>query len=207
GLAGDGDVGDGVAEGQDGVDVVLRDVALGYAGADAAAVRDGDDVLLGHGQGAVLGDLPEEGVGDEVAEVGLFGAVAGVALAVEVGLGLGEDCAVLGVYLGLDGGGAVGHGLHGALVLAEVDAGGGDAVLGDGDDADVGGGGAGGGEQGVADLAGAVGGGLDLVKGAVAVAVYEDVDAADLAEQVDGAVGRALFVDAQVAQADDVVAA
>ena len=39
------------------------------------------------------------------------------------------------------------------------------------------------------------------------MAVYEDVDAADLAEQVDGAVGRALVVDAQVAQADDVVAA
>ena len=158
-------------------------------------------------QVGLSGGVPEDGVGDQVAEVGLLGAVAGVALAVQVHLGGGEHGAVLGLDLSLDLGGALGDGGVGALVGGEVNRGDGDGAVLDGDDAGGGGGGAGGGHQGVAHLAGAAGGGLHVVKGAVAVAVDEHIDAGDLGEQVDGAVGGALIVDAQVAQADDVIAA
>ena len=101
---------DGVAEGQNGVDVLLGDVALGNGCADAAAVGDGNDVLFGNGDAVkVFLDLPHHGIGDEVAEVGLAVAVAVYAVfvngpcAVEVNLALCEHNAVLGIDLVDDG--------------------------------------------------------------------------------------------------------
>ena len=66
--------------------------------------------------------------------------------------------------------------------------------------------GAGGDEQRVADLvAGGNGGYLGV--GVLGVAVDEHVDAGDLGENVNGAVARGLVADAEVAEADDVIAA
>ena len=96
--AGHIDDGDGVAEGQDGEDVVLRYVALLNGSTDAAAVGDGNDVVrvnLGDGAGILLGQAPDHCVGDEVAVVGLLGAVARLLGAVQIDLGGGELLTVL----------------------------------------------------------------------------------------------------------------
>ena len=192
----------GVAEGQDGVDVFLGQAAHGQRGPDAAAVADGGVNFLAQGPG-----LPEHGVGDEVAQIGLAGADLGF-FTVELHFALGEDRAVIGVDLLLDApddGGGIGV-LGSERVQRHV--GGGDgAVGGDVHHADVGQLGPGGGQVGIADFTGAVGGGLDLVQGGVGVAVNEHVDTGHSVQHVDGAVAGGLGVNAQVPQADDVVTA
>ena len=192
----------GVAEGQDGVDVFLGQAAHGQRGPDAAAVVHGRVNFLAQGPG-----LPEHGVGDEIAQIGLAGADLGF-FTVELHFALGEDRAVIGVDLLLDalddsGGVSV---LGGQRIERHV--GGGDgAVGGDVHHADVGQLGPGGGQVGIADFTGAVGGGLDLVQGGVGVAVNEHVDAGHGVQHVDGPVAGGLGVNAQVPQADDVVTA
>ena len=134
----------GVAKGQDGVDVFLGQAAHGQRGPDAAAVADGGVDFLAQGPG-----LPEHGVGDEVAQIGLAGADLGF-FTVELHFALGEDRAVIGVDLLLDaldddGGVSV---LGSERVQRHV--GGGDgAVGGDVHHADVGQLGPGGGQVGI----------------------------------------------------------
>lgn len=81
---------------------------------DAAAVGDGHHVLGGHGELSVLADGPQHGVGDQVAQVGLLGAVAGLLGAVELHVGSGKNLAVLGVDVADD---LVGGSLHGGVLL------------------------------------------------------------------------------------------
>ena len=102
----------GVAEGEDGVDVLLGDIPGLDGGADAAAVVDGHVHLFAQGVG-----LPQHGVGDQVAQVGLAGADLGL-FPVQVHLGFGEDGAVVVVDFLLDGlspGGYVGVGGEGLV--------------------------------------------------------------------------------------------
>ena len=90
---------DGVAEGQDGEDIVLGHVAGLDRSADAAAVGDGHDVVridLGDGAGILLGEAPDHRVGDKVAVIGFLGAVARRLCAVQLDLGGGEFHAVFG---------------------------------------------------------------------------------------------------------------
>ena len=196
---GAGDVyhGHGVAEGQHGVHVQLGDVALVDGSADAAAVGDGHHVLGGNGELSVLADGPQHGVGDQVAQVGLLGAVAGLLGAVELHVGSGKDLAVLGVDVADD---LVGGSLHGGVLLGEggqvdeavaLDALGG-VVNDDG-----------------AHIGKARAGGLDHVvvlaggHHRVGVAVDEQVDALDVLHHIIGAVGLGGVVHAEVAQGDD----
>ena len=195
--AGDVHHGHGVAEGQHGVHVQLGDVALVDGSADAAAVGDGHHVLGGNGELSVLADGPQHGVGDQVAQVGLLGAVAGILGAVELHVGSGKNLAVLGVDVADD---LVGGSLHGGVLLGEggqvdeavaLDALGG-VVNDDG-----------------AHIGKARAGGLDhavVLAGGhhrVGVAVDEQVDALDVLHHIIGAVGLGGVVHAQVAQGDD----
>ena len=114
---------DGVAEGQNGVDILLGDIARIYCRADAAAVCYCNDVLVVNGHAAGLLYCPYHGIGDEVAEVCLAVTVsvkAGVLIvrlvAVELDLVLCEYGAVFLVD-------RVGDGLSGCcdgLVLCRV---------------------------------------------------------------------------------------
>ena len=206
--AGDVDDSDGVAEGQDRVDVLLRDVAGLDGRTDAAAVGQGDGVVGIDLQPAVLGGVPEDRVGDEVAVVRLAVTVAvGGLRAVELDKALGEGHAVLGFDLRGDlrrsgGDGRVGG--RGERVVGQKF--GFHVISLDGDAADVGEFRAGGGQHGVADLAGVVGLGKDVRQRGVGVRVDENVDARDLFKQVDGAVADGLVINAEVAEADDDIA-
>ena len=197
----------GVAEGQHGVDVLLGDVPGGDGGADAAAVGDRCVHRLTQGVG-----LPQHGVGDQVAQVGLAGAHVGL-FALQVHFGPGKDRAVVRVDLCLDGLGLGGHGCVGGD-NAILDQGAGahvgsldGAVGGDFNDTDVFQLGAGGGEQGVVHGGVFVGGGHDVLPGGVGVTVDEHVDAVHVLQQVDGAVAHGLGINAQVTQTYDDVAA
>ena len=220
--AGDLDDAQGVAKGQDRVHVFFRDVSGGNGGPDAAAVGDGRVHFL-----AVFSRAPDQGVGDQVAQVGFLGAVAGVLVAVEQNFGFGKGRAVVVVNLLLDGGGPGGdllHAVQGNRLHRDVP--GGAAVLRQHHGAHIGQLGAGGGHQGVApvveDVGGLTGdggallrqglqglaGGLGhLVDGGVGVAVDQHVDALHGLQEVDGAVALGLVVNAQVGQADDVITA
>ena len=166
-------------------------------GPDAAAVGDGHHVLGGNGELSVLADGPQHGVGDQVAQVGLLGAVAGILVAVELHVGSGKNLAVLGVDVADD---LVGGSLHGGVLLGvggQVD----EAValnaLGGvvNDDG--------------AHIGKARAGGLDHVvvlaggHHRVGVAVDEQVDAFDVLHHIIGAVGLGGLIHAQVAQSDD----
>ena len=191
-----------VAEGQNGVDVLLGDVTLSDGSTDATSV--GDSRI--HLDACVLG-APDQCIGDQIAQVGLAGADISLH-AVQVYLSLGEDGAVILVDLRLDGGGTVSHCLIGSddQVLSGKLHGFG-AVIGDDHHAHIVQLGAGGGQQGVAHHTGAVGGLHDGLQVRVGVAVDEDVDALNFLQQVGRAVSGGLGVNAQVAQTDDDVTA
>ena len=192
----------GIAEGQDGVDVLLGDVALGNGCADAAAVGHGR-VHLGSG---LLG-APDQSVGNEVAQVGLAGADLGLH-AVQLHFSLGKHGAVLVINRLLDGGSPVGHGAVG--LHSNVSGGDGGCLhdaVGDDHQADVFKLGAGRGQDGIvhhAVLTHSSGDGFQVRMG---VAVDEEVDAVHFLQKVHGAVAGGLIVDAQVAQAHDNIAA
>ncbi|CAN4029425.1 Catabolite control protein, partial [Dysosmobacter welbionis] len=175
----------------------------GDGGADAAAVGDSRVHLSALTLGA-----PDQSVADQVAQVGLLGTVTGLLLAVQGHFGLCKHRAVFLVDLRLDLGGAGSHiSVRGGQV-GNGGSGGGDGAVGiDGDHAHALQLGAGRGHQSVAHLPGTASGGLHVLKGGVRVAVDEHVDALHLLQQVDGAVAGGLGIDAQVAQADDVLAA
>ena len=204
-----------VAERQHGVDVLLGDVARLDGRADAAAVRDGDHVLHRDLDRGVAADLPEHGVRDQVAEVGLGVTVAvGGLRAVERDLADGKLLAI-GLVDGVDDG----LGGRGDLLIARFVVNDGDVLAFDlllvpdalelvaddllrgvvnGDDADVGKSRA----RGLDVLAVRAGG-----DHAVGVAVDDEVDALHVLGQVIGGVGLGAAVDAQVGQADDEVCA
>ena len=195
---------DGVAEGQNGVNVLLGDVARVYCRADAAAVCYCDDVLLVNGHAAGLLDGPDHGVGDEVAEVGLAVAVAVKASVIVISLVAVELYLVLCKYRAVFLVDGVGDGLSGCcdgLVLCRVC---GDLnelvaldLLGrvvDDDNADVLECSAGG-LDGLAALAGCHNG--------VGVAVDDEVNALEACPQIGRAVGLGLCVNAEVSQNDD----
>ena len=185
-----------IAEGQNGEHVLLGDVAGLDGGTDAAAVGDGHSVLhVDAGHPGLNG--PHHSVGNKVAHVGLLGAVAGLLVAVELHLGLGEHLAVLGIHLTDD---PVGDGLDGGILLgvgAQID----ETVA-------------------LHALGGVINdesahirktrtGRLDhavvLVGGhhGVGVAVDDDVHTGDVLHEIDGAVGFGGRIYAQMSQSDD----
>ena len=222
--AGHVDGGHGVAEGEDGQQALLGNVALGQSLADAAAVgQRGVHVLLAQS----LAGLPQDGVGGKVAQVGLSGADA---LALGEGhLGLGDGiggraagAGAVQIHLGggdllavdfINGGVAVVHQL-GHIGVGLGVGGGGNQLVGQGAGllivdyhAHVGQSGAGGDDLGAVDHVGIAYLGNDIGSGGVAVAVYEQVNAIHVLAHVDGAVADALVIDAQVAQADNQIGA
>ena len=204
-----------VAERQHGVDVLLGDVARLDSRADTAAVGDGDHHFRIHFQRGIGADLPEHGVRDQVAEVGLRVTVAvGGLRAVERDLADGKLLAI-GLVDGVDDG----LGGRGDLLIARFVVNDGDVLAFDlllvpdglelvaddllrgvvnGDDADVGKGRA----RGLDVLAVRAGG-----DHAVGVAVDDEVYALHVLGQVIGGVGLGALVDAQVREADDEVCA
>ena len=197
--AGDLDDAQGVSEGQNGVHVLLGDIALVDRRTDTAAVGDGR--VYGF---AVLFRAPDKSVSDQVAQVGFLGTVAGVLLAIEDGFSFCERRAVIVINLLLDFGGAF---CDGAVFLKAL---GGDVLKGnlavgsDGNHADVGQLGAGGGEAGL-ELQ-AVGSFLDLFQGRMGVTVDKHVNTLDFFQQVERTVALGLVVNSQMAQADDIIA-
>ena len=207
--------GQGVAEGQNGGHVRLGNIPCVDPRPDAAAVGDGHGI--GHVNAGGLGlDGPHHGIGDEVAQVGLLGAVARLLVAVELYLGLGKHGAELrvnGIHNGLGGSGHLGvlvliqaqiqhlqiHGQHGLVVdeqgthIGKLRAGGLDGQL----------------IIGVVDINGVavlIHAGLEL-RGAgqhhgMGVAVNDEVDVGDLLQQVIGGIGLGAAVHTQMGQAD-----
>ena len=196
--AGHIDDGNRVAERQNGIDVVLGDVARLDGSADAAAVGNGDHVVFIDGQTVlVLQDLPDHCIGDEVAVVGLAVAVAvGRLGAVELDLADGKLDVVFRLHAVndlLSGGGngfilrhRVGHGNE--LVALDLLGG----IVND-DHADVG-------ECST--------GGLDrlilvaLGHHGVGVTVDDHVDPLGVVPKVVRSIGLGLIVNAEMAQAD-----
>ena len=205
---GDIDNGDGVAEGQNGVYVLLGDVAGLDRRADAAAVCDCNNVLLVNRHAAGLFDRPYHGVGDKVAEVSLA-----VAVAVEVGLGIVASVAVEldlalcedGAVLGVDSVGDVLSCLCNRLVLCRVFGHFDEHVLFDLLGGIV--------NNNNADIFKCGAGGLDrlviiaLFHNGVGVAVDDEVNAGETCPQVGRAVGLAFGINAQVRQNNDNVGA
>ena len=187
----------GVAEGEHRLHVIHGDLACGDTGADAAAVgQRGVHLILAQ----VLLGLPQQGVGGEVAQVGLHGAHAGGALAIQVHLGLAEGLAhlfqnslVFGIHQGRHIG--VHFGVLGGRYQLRRCLG----AVGD-DHADVFQVLAGGNHDGGPRLQAAV-------QLAVGVAIDDHVHTGNLVKHVGGAVGLALRVHTQVYQSNDVLAA
>ena len=203
----------GVAEGQDGVDILLGDIASLDGSTDAAAVGNGHSI--GHIYAGGLGlDGPQHGIGDEVTHVGLLGAVAGLLGTVELHLALGENNIIGSVDGILDVLGGLGHSGIGLIIVEH-----GDGFIVDllgvpnlhqliaddlslgvvnGDDAHI--------RQSRT-------GGLDLLPvgtlghNGVGVTVDDEVDAGDILGQVIGGVGLGAGVHTQMRQADDNVSA
>lgn len=154
----------------------------------------------------VLACAPNQRIGDEVTQIGLMGP--DIALhAVQLHLGLCEYGAVVIVDLLLDGGSSGSHvlilGSHALGRSAHSR----DLALGaDGHNANAGQLGAGGREEGAVDLAVLVGHFGNVLHGGVGVSVNEHVDTVHNIQQVRGTVANGFLVDAQMAQADDVIA-
>ena len=204
--AGDIDDRNGVAEGQNRKDVVLGHIAGLHGRADAAAVRDGKDVLcggLGDGAGILLGEVPDHCVGDEVAVVGLLGAVARLLSAVQLNLGGRELLTVLSLDVVDD---LLRGGLDRLVLLAEAALAGGNEIVFrdllrgiiDHDHADVG-------KLRAGGLDGLIL--LALLHHGVGVAVNDEIQPGDLFIQVIGAIRNGGFVHAEVSKADNHVCA
>ena len=190
---------DRVAERQNGVDVLLGDVARLDGSANAAAVGDGNHMVsIDRQTFLVLHDLPEHCIGDEIAVVGLAVAVAvGGLRAVERDLALGEHNVVFRVDAVNDRLCRSGNGRVLGSIFLDLEEGVALDLLGgvvDDDHADVGKRGTGG-LNGLALLA--------LGHHGVGVTVDDEVNALDGGIEISGAIGSGLSVDAQMRKADD----